>query len=133
MRPEKQIAQTHKACVQRVQRYIHEHLHESLNREVLADVAGFSIPHFHRIFTAHTGESAISYVRRARLTRAGRKLLMGAVDIMEVAIAAGYGSHTAFSKAFRKHFGISPEDFRRLHYVAATKLLREGATTHHEN
>lgn len=88
-----------------VERYIRAHIDESLNRDVLAAVAGFSVPHFHRIFTAYTGESIASYVRRVRMIRAGRKLRMGAVDIMEVALAAGYHTHAAFGKAFKQQFG----------------------------
>lgn len=119
-----QIYQDH---VERVQRYIRRHLDQPLNREVLADVAGFSIPHFHRVFTACTGESAVSYVRRIRLMRAGQKLRMGAVDIMAVALAAGYESHAAFSKAFKKQFGISPRAFRDLNCASATALLKKGS------
>ena len=57
-------------CIEEVKRYIRHHIHEPLDRETLASVAGFSIPHFHRVFTAHVGESAISYVRRMRMIRA---------------------------------------------------------------
>ena len=110
-------------CVENVKRYIHEHLHEPLDRETLAAVAGFSIPHFHRVFTAQVGESAANYIRRLRLERAGRKLRMGAVDITEVALAAGYDSHAAFSKAFKQQFGLSPSEFRQLGCTAATQLL----------
>jgi AraC family transcriptional regulator len=117
----------HQDRIAEVQRYIRQHLDEPLNRERLADLAGFSIPHFHRVFIGCTGESAISYVRRIRLIRAGQKLRMGAVDIMAVALAAGYESHTAFSKAFKKQFGISPRVFRNLGCASATALLRKGA------
>lgn len=116
----------HSACIEEVMRYIREHIAEPLNRETLADVAGFSVPHFHRIFTAHVGESAISYIRRIRLERAARKLRMGAVDITEVALAAGYDSHAAFSKAFKQQFGLSPSEFRQLGCWAATQLLAKG-------
>jgi AraC family transcriptional regulator len=109
-----------------VKRYIREHIDQPLNREVLAAVAGFSVPHFHRIFTAQVGESIASYVRRQRLERAGRKLRMGAVDITEVALAAGYDTHAAFSKAFKQQFGLSPSEFRQLPCPAATQLLRKG-------
>src|SRR6266536_1780435 len=85
-------------CIEQVMRYIREHINEPLNRETLAEVAGFSVPHFHRVFTAHVGESAISYVRRLRMERAGHNLRMGAVDITAVALAAGYDTHAAFSK-----------------------------------
>ena len=112
--------------VEGVMRYIREHINEPLNRESLAAVAGFSVPHFHRVFSAHVGKSAASYVRRLRLERAGRKLRMGAVDITEVALAAGYDTHAAFSKAFKQQFGLSPRAFRQLGCRAATQLLRKG-------
>jgi AraC family transcriptional regulator len=113
-------------CIEEVMRYIREHISEPLDRETLASVAGFSVPHFHRVFTAHVGESAASYVRRLRLERAGRKLRMGAVDITQVALAAGYDTHAAFSKAFKQQFGLSPSEFRQLGCRAATQLLRKG-------
>jgi len=109
-----------------VKQYIREHMNESLNREVLAEVAGFSVPHFHRIFTSHMGENISNYVRRVRLERAGRKLRMGAVDITEVALAAGYDTHAAFGKAFKQQYGLSPSEFRQLDCWAATDLLNKG-------
>lgn len=118
--------QTYEECLDDVRKYIQEHISEPLNREVLADVAGFSIPHFHRIFTHQMGENISTYVRRVRLERAGRKLRMGAVDITEVALAAGYDSHAAFGKAFKQQFGLSPSEFRQLDCWAATDLLRKG-------
>jgi AraC family transcriptional regulator len=121
-----QLVEEHSECIEDVMLYIRKHIHEPLNREVLAEVAGFSVPHFHRVFTAQVGESAVSYVRRLRLERAARKLRMGAVDITEVALAAGYESHAAFGKAFKQQFGLSPGGFRSLGCSAATQLLRKG-------
>jgi AraC family transcriptional regulator len=112
--------------IRHVERYIRDHTDESLSREVLASVAGFSVPHFHRIFTGQTGENISNYVRRIRLERAGRKLRMGAVDITEVAMAAGYDTHAAFSKAFRQKYGLSPSEFRQLDCWQATKILNQG-------
>ena len=120
-----QILEDHTDCIEEVMRYIRAHITEPLDRERLADVAGFSVPHFHRIFTAHVGESAVSYVRRLRLKRAAQKLRMGAVDITEVALAAGYDTHAAFSKAFKQQFGLSPSEFRQLNCWVATELLKD--------
>lgn len=108
-----------------VQEYILNHLDEPLRREVLASIAGFSIPHLHRLFTASTSESLAAYVRRVRLVRAGYKLRMGAIDITEVALAAGYATHAAFGKAFKRQFGLSPSEFRRLNTFVANQLLRK--------
>jgi AraC family transcriptional regulator len=126
MLSEPQILPGQYEVIEDVMKYIRQHILEPLDRETLAAVAGFSIPHFHRVFTAHVGESAISYVRRLRLERAARKLRMGAVDITEVALAAGYDSHAAFSKAFKQQFGLSPSEFRQLGCSKATQLLRKG-------
>lgn len=112
--------------IRNVTQYIREHINEPLSREVLAEVAGFSVPHLHRVFIATTGESAVSYVRRMRLECAGRKLRMGAVDITEVALAAGYVSHAAFGKAFKQQFGLTPSEFRQLSCSSATQLLTRG-------
>jgi AraC family transcriptional regulator len=111
--------------IRAVERYVRDHMDERLDRQVLAAVAGFSVPHFHRLFAACTGRSVAEYVRRERLLRAGRKLRIGAVDITEVALAAGYHSHAAFGKAFKQQFGLSPAEFRRLGCGAATQILRE--------
>ena len=119
------LTQEYAETIEDVMLYIRRHIHEPLNREVLAEVAGFSVPHFHRVFTAQVGESAVSYVRRLRMERAGRKLRMGAVDITEVALAAGYESHAAFSKAFKQQFGLSPSEFRQLGCSSATQLLKK--------
>jgi AraC family transcriptional regulator len=114
--------------IDEVKRYIRDHIDEPLTREALADVAGFSVPHFHRIFTAQIGENIAAYVRRVRLERAARKLRMGAVDITQVALAAGYDSHAAFGRAFKQQFGLSPSEFRQLGCAAANQLLRKGVS-----
>lgn len=111
--------------IELLRRYIGDHMGESLSRERLAKVAGFSIPHLQRLFNWRLGSSVGQYVRSARLERAARKLRMGAVDITEVALAAGYESHAAFSKAFRQRYRISPRDFRLLDCWTATRILNE--------
>lgn len=118
--------QNHDERLNDVKLYIREHINEPLNRKVLAAVAGFSVPHFHRIFTNHMGENITDYVRRVRLERAGRKLRMGAVDITEVALAAGYDTHAAFSKAFKQQYGFTPSEFRDLGCYKTTQILRKG-------
>ena len=112
--------------IENVKKYIWDHIDEPLNRELLAAVAGFSVPHFHRVFISCVGDNIASYVRRVRMERAGRKLRMGAVDITEVALAAGYDTHAAFGKAFKQQFGLSPSAFRQLDCRAATQILRKG-------
>ncbi len=122
---ETQLLRQHE-YLKHVQRFIHQHIDEPMKRDVLAQVAGFSVPHFHRVFIGCTGMSATDYIRGLRLQRAGFKLRCGmAKDITQVALAAGYASHAAFGKAFKKQYGISPSDFRQLPCWEATRILRQ--------
>ena len=51
-------------------------------------------------------------VRRLRLERAARQIRMSEVRLIEIAIAAGYESHEAFTRAFAERFGVAPSVFR---------------------
>jgi AraC family transcriptional regulator len=102
---------------QRALWFIESHLAEELTLDEIADVAGISRFHMVRAFAAATGFSVMRYVRARRLSEAARALANGAPDILNVALDADYGSHEAFTRAFRDHFGITPETVR-----AATRL-----------
>src|SRR5436305_15022593 len=65
-----------------------------------------------RAFAAATGLSVMRYVRARRLSEAARALANGAPDILQLALEADYGSHEAFTRAFRDHFGVTPENVR---------------------
>ncbi len=92
--------------------YIESHLDADLSLDRIAEVAGVSRFHLSRAFTTSTGISLAAYVRARRLSQAAKSLAAGAPDILDVALAAGYGSHEAFTRAFRQHFGITPDEFR---------------------
>lgn len=78
----------------------------------IAEVAGVSRFHLVRAFGDTVGTSVMCYVRARRLTEAARALAGGAADILTVALDAGYGSHEAFTRAFRDQFGITPDQVR---------------------
>lgn len=98
--------------INRVIRYMHEHLDDPMNLNVLASVAGFSPYHFHRIFAAFVGEPVGEYIRRMRLERAAHQLRDSDLAVTQIALDAGYETPSAFTKAFKVHFGISPTEFR---------------------
>jgi AraC family transcriptional regulator len=63
-------------------------------------------------FGTATGWPVMKYLRARRLTEAARRLAGGASDILTVALEHGYGSHEAFTRAFRDQFDLSPEQVR---------------------
>ena len=92
--------------------YVEGHLGDDLVLEDIAAVAGISRYHLVRAFGMATGRSVMRYVRGRRLTEAARGLAAGAPDILSLALDAGYGSHEAFTRAFRDQFGVTPEQAR---------------------
>jgi AraC family transcriptional regulator len=92
--------------------FIESHLADALTLDEVAAIAGISRFHLVRAFAAATGLSVMRYVRARRLTEAARVLASGAPDILSVALEADYGSHEAFTRAFRDHFGVTPEAVR---------------------
>ena len=63
------------------------------------------------------------YARGRRLSEAARSLAAGAPDILGVALDAGYGSHEAFTRAFREQFGVTPEECRAAGRLDHLKLV----------
>src|ERR1700686_5206347 len=92
--------------------FIESHLAGELTLDEMAGVGGISRVHMVRAFAAATGLSVMRYVRARRLTEAARALARGAPNILELALDADYGSHEAFTRAFRDHFGVTPEKVR---------------------
>src|SRR6202161_3544778 len=89
--------------------FIESHLAEALTLDEAAAIGGVSRFHMVRSFAAATGLSVMRYVRARRLSEAARALASGAPDILALALEADYGSHEAFTRAFRDRFGVTPE------------------------
>src|ERR1700674_4296773 len=92
--------------------FIESHFATEIALEDIAKAGGVSRFHMTRAFGAATGRSIMRYVRGRRLTEAAKALSNGAPDILSVALDAGYGSHEAFTRAFRDEFGVTPEMIR---------------------
>jgi AraC family transcriptional regulator len=102
--------------------YVESHLADSLTLDEIASVGGVSRFHMVRAFAEATGMSVMRYVRARRLTKAARALARGAPDILTLALEADYGSHEAFTRAFRDHFGVTPEQVRAATCLDKLKL-----------
>jgi len=98
--------------LERVFRWLADHLDETLDLARLAEVAAMSPYHFHRTYHAMQGETAAETVRRLRLHRAAVELITGELPVPRVARRAGYGSQGAFTRAFKAAYGVPPARYR---------------------
>jgi len=103
--------------------FIESHFGNDITLEEISDVAGLSRYHLSRVFGLVTGHSISSYIRARRLSGAARTLIDQPDNILEVALDAGYGSHEAFTRAFRDQFGITPEAVRKQGHTRNLTLL----------
>jgi AraC family transcriptional regulator len=93
--------------------YVRNNLTGELSLDGAAEAACFSKYHFHRIFSAMTGEPFSEYVRRLRLERAA--LLLESrpeMTVTEAAMACGFGSPSVLSRDFAARFGVPPSRWR---------------------
>jgi len=91
---------------------IDRQIDQDLSIERLADEACLSPFHFHRIFSALTGESVHAMTTRMRMQRALALTQRGQRPQWKaVAAAVGYRSQDVFSRAFKRHFGCTPSEF----------------------
>jgi AraC family transcriptional regulator len=102
--------------------FIENRFSGELSLDEIAAAAGVSRYHMVRAFGSATGRSVMRYVRGRRLTEAARSLANGAPDILSVALDAGYGSHEAFTRAFRDQFGLTPEAVRAQRHLGNIDL-----------
>jgi len=90
---------------------IERHITEPVTLHMLAEAAGYSPWHAARIFKELTGKNPFDYIRELRLSRAAEKLRNEDVKVVDVAFDFVFESHEGFTRAFSKHFSISPRRF----------------------
>jgi AraC family transcriptional regulator len=107
-------ANRYQARLLEVLEYIDSHLLEELDVDRLSRVAAFSPFHFHRQFRQLFGISVMRYVQLRRLKRAAYQLAFRPDrPVLEIALDSSYEGPEAFSRAFKRHVGQSPTDFRQ--------------------
>lgn len=93
--------------------YIDSHPAQDLSVPALANRAGMSERHFSRVFTEQSGLSPGRYVERSRAEAARR--LLEATDHSQDTVArlTGLGAPETLYRVFRRHWRVSPGDYRR--------------------
>jgi len=99
-----------------------ESFREPVGLDEVARRAGSSIFHLCRTFRGYTGSTLHAYRNQLRLRTALERVAVPAGDLTDLAFDLGYSSHSHFTAAFRKAFGMAPSAFRR---KATAQAVRE--------
>ena len=97
----------------RVEEFIAAHLDADILLAGLAEAAGFSKPHFVRLFRNTVGASPHQYVLQRRVEEA-RRLVQGShLTLAEIASTTGFASQSHLHRVFLRAYGVTPGEARR--------------------
>ncbi|WP_337102189.1 response regulator transcription factor [Paenibacillus sp. YIM B09110] len=92
--------------------YIREHLSEDLSLDVLADQAYMNASYLSSLYKQFTGMNISDYIAELRVGKAKELLTHSPLKIHEIAAAVGYGTAGYFTRYFKKHVGMTPQEYR---------------------
>lgn len=91
--------------------YISANLHKPLQLDIIADRMNVSQRQLLRIMHSALNEPLYAYIARQRIERAVMYMQTQDMSLTTLAEMVGYDNPQSFSKAFKKHFGISPKTY----------------------
>lgn len=97
----------------KIERFVKEHLAESLRVEHLADQVSLSASYFHHAFKETFGMSPHAYLTKLRLESAQRMMLETQEPLSQIAFACGFADQSHLCKIFRRELGVPPGTWRR--------------------
>ncbi len=115
------------AVVARALRLINAGALDGVDVEALAGRLGVGGRQLRRLFARHLGASPAEIARARRVHLARALVDRSARPITELAFAAGFASVRQFNHAFRRSFGRSPRELRRLRALAPDDASRSDA------
>ncbi len=114
------VARINKAIV-----FIENNLQQKLLLEDIAQTAHFSPFHFHRLFSVVMGETPSDFINRKRIEKAAGLLMRRKhISVTEISDYLGFSSLPVFSRAFKKFYGMSPQDFKDASPEAFSKICK---------
>lgn len=93
--------------------YIETHLKEEIEYRELEKIAMCSPQQLPRLFVFVSGISLSEYIRKRRLSAAAEEIHTSTSSLSSIAMAYGYESPAAFSRAFKEQHGLSPSQLRK--------------------
>lgn len=97
-----------------IEDYLAEHGHEVTSLDELARIGGVSASTLRRLFQGAYGTTVFDHLRSLGLERARLALEREGISVSEAAFLAGYTNPANFATAFKRRFGLTPTDVRRL-------------------
>jgi len=99
--------------IQKTLEIIENRIGDDIQIEELADAAALSQFYYQRLFVRLVKKPVREYIKLRRLARACEALRNSNNKILDVAVEYGFGSHEAFSRAFKDAYSMTPTQYRQ--------------------
>lgn len=107
--------------------YIDEHYQQKIELEEIAKIGGYNVAYTSQFFKRQMGISFVEYVLRLRLRDATTRLTTTDEAIARIASSCGFADIKAFNVAFKKHFNLTPTEYRKQVKALGRKtILQDG-------
>ncbi len=106
---------------------IEDCIFERVSTKYISQNIFLSKHYFQRLFHETVGDSVINYVKRRKLSLAGKELISSTQTVLDIALQFGYSSHESFTRAFKAYMGITPYDYRKYQVstISQKQLVKE--------
>jgi len=109
---EKDAVHTSSPISSKVRKFIDENYHKNIRAEELGNLMGVSQNRIRKAFKEQYHITAAHYILELRMLKARKMIIDENIMIKEIAIECGYEYVQNFTRAFKKKFGVSPENMR---------------------
>lgn len=98
--------------ISKVMSYVEENYHSKLILKELAEISGYSVPQFSRLFTKFSGITPMRYVNVVRVQKAAHLLTTTEKSVTNICYVCGFDTFEVFERTFKKQFGLSASAYR---------------------
>ena len=110
--------------IKNMKQYMEEHLDEKLTIEYMSRLFNISSTTFKISFRQLYGQPVHGWLQTQRMKRAAEYLLTSSMTILQISQLVGYEGVSQFNVCFKRYYGMTPTQYRKISYTGETYLFQ---------
>jgi len=109
---DREIKDNRSMMIRAIHKFIDEHLGQDVTLQSIADHVHMHPVYISKIYKLETGGNISDYIQQLRMEKAVYLLTNSQEKTYEIAAKLGYQRPHSFNFAFKKHYGVTPQEYR---------------------
>ena len=118
----REISSNHMPVIEEVQDFVENNLSLDISLQMVADHVFLHPAYLSKIYKVETGEGFSEFLCRKKMEKAADLLKNSRQKIYEISLGLGYKDTSYFIRKFKKHFGITPQEYRQSIKMKSLKI-----------